>query len=128
MLYAHYAAHAGPQGDQMARALAFAVCAREQLDVRLTKGELVDPLLLCRLSGEIRRLLARLGIDADHEMIDATEEVIAHLRAQRPEARPGLPRRLPPVCSSRSPPTSGKPMPPALPILQRTSVLRWSPR
>jgi hypothetical protein len=86
-LHSHYLGLAGQQHDQLARALATLVVQRESLDHAAQRGELIDPLLLCRLSGEIRRLLARLGLDAEHEAIDATEEVIAHLRAQA-EARP----------------------------------------
>ena len=37
------------------------IVQREHLDLASARGEMVDPLLACRLSGEIRRLLAHGG-------------------------------------------------------------------
>jgi hypothetical protein len=62
-LHEHYVALAGKQHDQLARALASLIVQREALDRASARGEPIDPLLLCRLSGEIRRLLSRLGLD-----------------------------------------------------------------
>jgi hypothetical protein len=86
--YERYVALAGHQHDQLARALATLVVRREMLDQASARGEAVDVLLACRLSGEIRRLLTRLGLDADHEVIDGTPQAIAAVRGQRAE-QPG---------------------------------------
>ena len=72
---------------QLCRGLASAVLQREALDAALTRGEPVDTGLLIKLSGEIRRLLTRLGLDADHEVIDGTQAAIDALRVGREEAR-----------------------------------------
>lgn len=84
--YQHFLALAGERHDQLARALASAICTREQLDEAIARGEMVDPLLLTRLSGEIRRLLARCGLD-EEPAYDGTADAIAALRSQH-EARP----------------------------------------
>jgi hypothetical protein len=85
--YEHYAALAGKQHDQLARALATLITQRDFLDQASARGEMIDPLLACRLSGEIRRLLTRLGLD-EPEPYDGTADAINALRAGRDEARP----------------------------------------
>jgi hypothetical protein len=67
--------------EQLCRSLATLVCRREQLDQMAQRGEDVDVLLLCRLSGEIRRLLARMGLDAEHEVVDGTQQALEALRS-----------------------------------------------
>ncbi len=84
-LHEHYVALAGKQHDQMCRALATLIVQREALDLASARGELIDPLLVCRLSGEIRRLLSRLGLD-EEPAEDGTQAAIDALRAQN-EAR-----------------------------------------
>lgn len=59
-LYADLMGRAGGKHEQTCRALASVILQREVLDARLASGEPVDPLHLVRLSGEARRLMARL--------------------------------------------------------------------
>ena len=84
-LHEHYAGLVGPQRDQACRALASLIVQREALDLASARGDLVDPLMLVRLSGEIRRLLSRLGLD-EAPVEDGTAAACAALRAGQ-EAR-----------------------------------------
>lgn len=86
-LYRHYMVATGGRCEQLCRSLASLIVERERLDAACARGEPVDALLLVRLSGEIRRLLTRLGLD-EPEPYDGTQDAIRALRAGPDEARP----------------------------------------
>lgn len=86
--YNYYLALA-PKHDALARALASCLVQREQLDHAIARGEFVDPMLLVRISGEVRRLMRRIDDVAaiDSEPADITQSVVERIRSVRHEAR-----------------------------------------
>ena len=77
-LHAHYIALAGQRHDQLCRALASLIVERERIDLALARGEPADPLHLVRVSGEIRRIMTRLGLD-EEPAYDGTANAIRAL-------------------------------------------------
>ena len=71
----------GGKHEQFCSALATLTVQRERMDLAAARGELIDALHLVRLSGEIRRLMAKLGLDELPVEEDGTAAAIAALRA-----------------------------------------------
>lgn len=79
-LFRTFMAETGGRNEPMVRMLASLCLQRDLMDVRLAKGEDVEAGELVKLSGEIRRVMARLGIVEADEEIDGTDAAIAALR------------------------------------------------
>lgn len=86
-LFCQFMAQTGGRNEIMVRTLASLCLQRDLIDMRLAKGEDVDAGELIKLSGEIRRVMGRLGIVEEPPIEDATEQARALLR-QHFEARP----------------------------------------
>lgn len=82
-LFRHYMVETDSRNEQLCRQLASLVVRREALDSEVAAGKPVDIDLLLRLSSEIRRSMTRLGLlaDPEDEPIDATDQVVAALKA-----------------------------------------------
>ena len=78
---------AGNRSEQLARAYASATVARQALDEALARGECVDVALLIKLSGEVRRLSARLDL-ADEPAAVAADAPAWLVGPRRQEAAP----------------------------------------
>lgn len=70
----------GGKQEQFCSALATLTVQRERMDLAAARGELIDAIHLVRLSGEIRRLMTKLGLDA-LPAEDGTAAAIAVARA-----------------------------------------------
>jgi hypothetical protein len=84
-LLAGFTVRTGGRHPELCAALASLIVRREMLDAAVMRAEPVDTDLLMRLSGEIRRLMTKLGLD-EEPAEDGTQRAIDALHTGRDEA------------------------------------------
>ena len=84
-IYLDAMARTGGRNQTLCRSLASLTVQHEEMDAKLARGEPVDVDTLVKVAGAIGRVMVRAGLDAEHEVIDATDQALTAIRSRSAE-------------------------------------------